>query len=335
MGNGDHYVGLINHFNGTDCLSRYTALRSERKGSLMSYTIVQNLIPGLPKEVYDSGHYVGVVSHSTANNGDSADGERNYESKTWQSAFVHFFVDDTKIEQVADYNYVCYGAGHTANHMGYAQVELCQTTDATKFTKAYAMYTWLLAKLLYDRKLGVVDEVTLMSHAQVSAKWHETTHTDPCGVDGKSGYLGTHGKTWADVVRDVTSCYKSMAQPVTQPSAQSVDQLYRVRTSWQDVKSQVGAFHILQSAIITANQHPGTKVFNEDGQQVYPASVVYETVFTQSLPLMCRQAPNVKAPILGKFPKGTKVQVFSKTSTGWWEVGASGIRGWVAAQYLK
>ncbi|MDR3540499.1 MAG: N-acetylmuramoyl-L-alanine amidase [Desulfosporosinus sp.] len=172
----------------------------------MSYTIVQNFIPGLPKEAYDGGvgNYVGVIAHSTANNGDSADGERNYESTTWQNAFVHYFVDDQKIEQVADTNYLCYGAGHTANHMGYAQVELCQSTDPAKFVAAYAQYVWLLAKLLYNRKLSVVDGVTLMSHAQVSAKWKETTHTDP--ID----YLASHGKTWANLVADVTVSYNEM-----------------------------------------------------------------------------------------------------------------------------
>jgi len=170
----------------------------------MTYTIGQNFIHGLPKETYDAGHYVGVVAHSTANNGDSADGERNYESTTWQNAFVHFFVDDLKIGQVADTSYVCYGAGHTANHLGYVQVELCQTTDAAKFAKAYSMYTWLLAKLLYNRKLSVVDGVTLMSHAQVSAKWKESNHTDPIE------YLASHGKTWANLVADVTASYNEM-----------------------------------------------------------------------------------------------------------------------------
>ncbi|WP_407312014.1 N-acetylmuramoyl-L-alanine amidase family protein [Desulfosporosinus sp. SB140] len=172
----------------------------------MSYTIEQNFIPGLPKEPYDNGHYVGVIAHSTANNGDSDDGERNYESTTWQNAFVHFFVDDQKIEQAADSNYICYGAGHTANHLGYVQVELCQTADPTKFNKAYAMYTWLLAKLLYNRKISVVDGVTLMSHAQVSAKWHETNHTDP--ID----YLASHGKTWANLVADVAAQYMQMEE---------------------------------------------------------------------------------------------------------------------------
>ncbi len=63
------------------------------------------------------------------------------------------------------------------------------------------MYTWLLAKLLYNRKLSIVDGVTLMSHAQVSAKWHETNHTDP--ID----YLASHRRTWVDLVADVTTQY--------------------------------------------------------------------------------------------------------------------------------
>ncbi len=170
----------------------------------MSYQIEQNFIPGLPQEPYDSGHYVGVVAHSTAVYGDTPDGEQNYEVDHWQDAFVHAFVGWGKILQVADMNYVAWGAGHTANHLGYVQVELCQTRDAGQFAQDYAMYIWLLAKLLHDRKLGVVDGVTLMSHAQVSAKWNETDHTDP--VD----YLASHGKTWADVVADVTQEYARM-----------------------------------------------------------------------------------------------------------------------------
>ena len=100
-------------------------------------------------------------------------------------------------------------AGHdwqTANHLGYVQVELCQTTDLAKFEVAYEKYVWLLAKLLYNRKLSVVDGVTLMSHAQVSAKWHETNHTDP--ID----YLTSHGKTWANLVTDVTEQYKEIEE---------------------------------------------------------------------------------------------------------------------------
>jgi len=43
-----------------------------------------------------------------------------------------------------------------------------------------------------------------MSHAQVSAKWKETTHTDP--ID----YLASHGKTWGNLLADVTAQYNEM-----------------------------------------------------------------------------------------------------------------------------
>ena len=68
------------------------------------------------------------------------------------------------------------------------------------------MYSWLLAKLLYNRKLLVVDGATLMSHAQVSVKWHESNHTDPIE------YLASHGKTWANLVADVKTQYKQMEE---------------------------------------------------------------------------------------------------------------------------
>jgi len=43
-----------------------------------------------------------------------------------------------------------------------------------------------------------------MSHAQVSAKWEESDHTDPIE------YLASHGKTWANVIADVTVQYNGM-----------------------------------------------------------------------------------------------------------------------------
>lgn len=170
----------------------------------MSYPIQVNLIPGLPKISYNSGHYVGAIAHATDTYYDTPDSERNYALNNWQNAFPHYFVGSGKILEVADPNYIGYGAGRTANHLGYVHVELCQTYDSTQFAQDYAMYVWLLAKLLHDRGLGVVDGITLMSHAQVSAKWGETNHTDPIA------YLASHGKTWNDVVIDVTMQYDGM-----------------------------------------------------------------------------------------------------------------------------
>lgn len=247
----------------------------------MSYSIKVNLIPGLPHQPYDGGvgAYIGVVAHATAVYGDSAEAERNYETGHWQDAFVHFFVDDTGILQVADYNYICYGAGHSANHLGYVQVELCQTYDANKFNTAYNAYVWLLAWLLKRRNLQVINGQTLMSHAQVSAKWHETTHTDPIA------YLNSHGKSWDDLVRDVTAQYQLMSSPQV---------LYRVRLSWDDAKSQLGAFENLANAKNLAAAHPGYKVFDEAGK------VVFDPAKPQPTPVEPWVPPQPTEPIMGK-----------------------------------
>ena len=44
---------------------------------------------------------------------------------------------------------------------------------------------------------------------------------------------------------------------------------YRVRKSWQDAESQVGAFKVLDNAKKCADEHPGFSVFEEDGKAVY------------------------------------------------------------------
>lgn len=169
------------------------------------YAINVNVIGGLPRIPFRNGvgAYEGVVLHSTAVYGDSANGERNYETQHWSDAFVHGFVDDTQILQTADFDYIAWHAGHTANQR-FLGFELCQTYDRAKFLAAYDRWIWLAALKLYERKLGVVDGVTLLSHAQVSARWHECDHTDPLD------YLAYHGKTWANVVSDVTAYYEQM-----------------------------------------------------------------------------------------------------------------------------
>lgn len=45
---------------------------------------------------------------------------------------------------------------------------------------------------------------------------------------------------------------------------------YRVRKSWEDKSSQLGAYHNLQYAKDCVNAHPGYAAFDEAGNQVYP-----------------------------------------------------------------
>lgn len=168
----------------------------------MGYDIQQNFISALPKLSYRNGigNYEGVVCHATDNYNDTAINERNYESGNYDNAFVHFFVDDTTIVQVADTNYLCWGCGHEGNQR-FVQVELCQSYDQTKFNNAYARYVWLLAKILHDKGLGVIDGKTLVSHKWVSDNLGGTTHQDPIS------YLASHGVSWEQHVSNVQRQY--------------------------------------------------------------------------------------------------------------------------------
>ena len=52
----------------------------------------------------------------------------------------------------------------------------------------------------------------------------------------------------------------------------AASQLYRVRRTWADSKSQKGAFSILANAKKCADSNKGYSVFDENGKKVYPAA---------------------------------------------------------------
>lgn len=49
-------------------------------------------------------------------------------------------------------------------------------------------------------------------------------------------------------------------------------QMYRVRKSWSDAKSQLGAYKVLDNAKKKVDENSGYKVFNASGNVVYPAA---------------------------------------------------------------
>lgn len=53
------------------------------------------------------------------------------------------------------------------------------------------------------------------------------------------------------------------------PKSNNNQTLYRVRRSWSDWESQVGAYYDLENAKVCADSYPGYAVFDEDGNAVY------------------------------------------------------------------
>ena len=74
-----------------------------------------------------------------------------------------------------------------------------------------------------------------------------------------------HAQIAAEVNKLLGNASDTPAPP--KPPAQKT--LYRVRKSWSDTKSQLGAFSVLANAKSLVDKNPGYKVFDESGKVVY------------------------------------------------------------------
>jgi N-acetylmuramoyl-L-alanine amidase CwlA len=176
------------------------------------YAIKQNIPIDLPKVPFTKGlgKYEGVVAHATAMWEDSDEGESSYFKRDWKRAgvFVHYFVDYNSITQTAELNYRAWGAGGKSNKI-HIHVELCQTKNKDKFIESYKRYTWLLAKILFDKKLGVEFGKTFFTHDWITKNWGGT-HTDPVG------YLQYWNISIEQLIKDIKNEYFKMEKEVIQ-----------------------------------------------------------------------------------------------------------------------
>ena len=77
--------------------------------------------------------------------------------------------------------------------------------------------------------------------------------------------------------------------------------LYRVRKSWKDSATQLGAYHDLKSAKNVAKKNSGYKVFDKDGNQVYPATKKYSGGFPIIPPALKKKSIGLQVERLQKF----------------------------------
>ena len=123
----------------------------------------------------------------------------------------------------------------------------------------------------------------------------------------------------------------------TTPSAPS-DGLYRVRKSWADASSQIGAYSILANAKAMADSHPGYTVYDSTGKAVYPvaAAFVPYTVQVTIRDLRIRKGPGTNYAANGYTGKGVFTIVAEATGTGAskWGKLKSGA-GWISLDYAK
>lgn len=126
-------------------------------------------------------------------------------------------------------------------------------------------------------------------------------------------------------------------------SGTSTTQLYRVRKTWSDSKSQKGAYKILSNAKKCADANPGYSVFDNNGINIYTPNTstkaapdVPFTVKVSISDLNIRKGPGTDYAKTGKFTgKGVftivEVQSGQGASAGWGRLKSGA--GWISLDY--
>ena len=150
----------------------------------------------------------------------------------------------------------------------------------------------------------------------------------------------------SDLAAKVTAALGSTpmeADPAPEPAK---EELYRVRKTWADAKSQKGAYKILANAKACADKYPGYSVFDTDGNSVYTSGegttgITGDTAFKVlvSVPdLNIRSGPGTNYAATGRFTGAgvftiTAVQSGQGSDSGWGKLKSGA--GWIALDYAK
>ncbi len=148
-------------------------------------------------------------------------------------------------------------------------------TKKTQEQNAYGSYVTITAD--FRRYSCVEDSIADHSAYLLGAKNGSKLRYD--GLKGCSDYRkavqiiknGGYATslTYVDKLCSIIERWK-LTQYDVAGEASDVVKYYRVRKSWDDAKSQLGAYTVLANAKAMADKHPGYEVYDWNGRQVYP-----------------------------------------------------------------
>lgn len=204
----------------------------------------------------------------------------NNQNKSGVEKAVHAYVGaNDDVIQCLPFNIQGWHAGGTANatHIGVEMTEpdcITYIRGAT-FTCsnvpraiAHAEKTYKTAVELFAflcKEYGLNPLTDIISHAEGHAKGVASNHADCEHLWRQLGMSYTMDSFRADVKAAMCELPQT-----TTTSTSSSSGYYRVRKSWGDTKSQIGAFKNLDYAKAAADKNAGYFVFDESGKAIYP-----------------------------------------------------------------
>lgn len=199
---------------------------------------------------------------------------------------VHGFIGKLKDGTIATYQTLPWDhrgwhAGGSANntHIGF---EICEDglTNASYFEKVYQEAVELC---VYLCKLYGLTEKDIICHSEGYKRGIASNHGDVMHWFPKHGKsMDTFRAAVKSMLAEDTKAEEKPAEETTTEEtypAKLTTGYYRVRKSWKDSKSQVGAYRVLANAKASADKNPGTYVFTDDGKAIYPTETPAATTY--------------------------------------------------------
>ena len=204
-----------------------------------------------------------IVIHYTANDGDTDENNALYFQRNIKHASAHYFVDNNSVTQSVPDDYVAYSVGgskyancsttgggklyNKCTNANSISVELC---DPVKDGTVYA------GSATITNALALVKDLMKKYNVPVS---NVIRHFDVTGKACPAYWCGTTSKDakWLSEFRD-------KLQTTTTTKTET---LYRIRKTWSDAASQIGAYSSLDNA--KKNCKEGYNVYDSKGEIVY------------------------------------------------------------------
>ena len=253
--------------------------------------------------------------------------------------------DDGTVIQTLPWNHRGWHGGGSCNdtHIG---IEMCEpktikyssggrfTDKDPEATKAFVQHTYkvaveLFAYLCKKFKLNPLADGVIISHSEGWKRGIASNHGDVENIWNKFGL--TMDQFRKDVKKAMTGNATAEDTPVVSAGNK---ELYRVRKSRDDAKSQIGAYSILDNAIKDCK--PGYTVYNSKGEAVFTAqSDANESTFKVKVTadaLNIRAGAGTGYKITGCI-RDKGCYTITETSGNWGKLKSGA--GWISLKYTK
>lgn len=291
----------------------------------------------------------GAVLHSIGVTQPSAQKLRNSWQSNGSDYVTHYTCDDKIIIQTMPENHKCWHVGSPGNDkwigLEMGEPDSIVSKDTNKGTgggftikdraaaEAYVTGAYNNAVALFAqlcKKYGWNPYTDIWTHGEISRRGlSNTNHIDPEHIWKGLGMPYTIDTFRRDVAAAMNGNSPVKPEP---PAPVDEEQIYRIRKSWEDAASQIGAYKVLDYAIAACVD--GYAVFDKDGKQVYPAKS-FKVRITATV-LNIRKGPGTQYPVVNAISTGGAYTIVAEEN-GWGLLKAyeAARDGWISLKYTE